>query len=211
MVWKGFEMVSRVKKCADRGLITPPKWLPDNTHYEVITGSVAYSVSGDTSDMDVVGFCIPKKECIFPHTNGFISGFGTKPEIFEQYQQHHVIDKECGNQEYDFTIYNIVKYFDLCFENNPNMVDTLFVPQRCVLHCTPIAQLVRDNRKEFLSKLSYKKFRGYAYAQLNKIGSGANTKEFLKNKPDSIVKILDKIDDKKSLLNVKAEMVKRGL
>lgn len=54
------------------------------------------------------------------------------------------------------------------------MVDTLFVPQRCVLFCTPIAQLVRDNRKLFLHKGAYHKFRGYAYSQLHKIGNKAN-------------------------------------
>ena len=72
------------------------------------------------------------------------------------------------------SIYSIVKFFQLCMENNPNMVDTLFVPQRCVLFCSPVAQLVRDNRRMFLHKGSYHKFRGYAYSQLHKIGIKAN-------------------------------------
>lgn len=166
-------MVSRIRKINDKGLIQPPKWLTDNVHYEVITGSVSYAVSSDTSDMDVVGFAIPPKSYIFPHTEGEIMGFGTPLERFEQYQQHHVMDKE-ENQEYDFTIYSIVKYFNLCMENNPNMVDTLFTPQRCVLFASKIGQVVRDNRKLFLHKGSYHKFRGYAYAQLDKIDKGSN-------------------------------------
>jgi predicted nucleotidyltransferase len=158
----------------DRTLCQPPKWLAHNLHYAVITGSVAYAVSNDTSDMDVVGFCIPKKEDVFPHLRGEILGFGNQIQRFDQWQQHHVMDKS-ANQEYDFTIYSIVKYFQLCMENNPNMLDTLFTPQRCVLFCSPVAQMVRDNRKLFLHKGSYHKFRGYAYSQLHKIGTKANS------------------------------------
>lgn len=167
-------MSSRIQEANKKGLIQPPKWLPDNIHYEVITGSVAYAVSSDTSDMDIVGFAIPPKELIFPHLAGDIPGFGQQKQRFEQYQQHHVFD-ENKSQEYDFTIYSIVKFFDLCMQNNPNMVDTLFVPQRCVLFASKIAQHVRDRRKMFLHKGSYHKFRGYAYAQLKKIESKSNS------------------------------------
>jgi len=167
-------MASRISETSKKGLIHPPKWLPDNVHYEVITGSTAYAVSSDTSDMDVVGFCIPPKELIFPHLAGDIPGFGQQKQRFEQFQQHHVFDKD-KNQEYDFTIYSIVKFFDLCMDNNPNMVDTLFVPQRCVLFASKIAQHVRDRRKMFLHKGSYHKFRGYAYSQLKKIESKSNS------------------------------------
>lgn len=158
----------------DTNVCHPPKWLPDNLHYAVITGSVAYGASSDTSDMDVVGFCIPSKSDIFPHLKGEIPGFGVQHQRFDQYQEHHCIDQST-DQEYDFTIYSIVKYFQLYMENNPNMVDTLFVPQRCVLFCSKIGQLVRDNRKMFLHKGSYHKFRGYMFAQLHKAKSGSNS------------------------------------
>lgn len=158
----------------DRTLCQPPKWLPNNLQYAVITGSVAYGVSSDTSDMDVVGFCIPHKEDIFPHLRGEILGFGNQKQRFNQWQQHHVYDKS-AKQEYDFTIYNIVKYFQLAMENNPNAVELLFVPQRCVLYASPVAQMVRDNRKLFLHKGCYPKYRGYSYAQLHKIGTKANS------------------------------------
>jgi predicted nucleotidyltransferase len=164
-------MASRVQLCKDKNLISPPKWLPANIHYEVITGSVSYAVSSDTSDMDIIGFAIPPKDDLFPHLRGEIPGFSVQHQRFGQWQQHHIMD---GTQEYDFAIYSIVKFFHLCMENNPNMVDTLFTPQRCVLFCSPIAQIVRDNRKLFLHKGSYHKFRGYAYAQLHKIGTKAN-------------------------------------
>jgi len=184
-------MASRVQLAKNKELIHPPKWLPQNIHYEVITGSTSYAVSSDTSDMDIVGFAIPPKDDIFPHLRGEIPGFGKPHQSFNVWQQHHVQD---GEQEYDFTIYSIVKFFNLAMENNPNMVDILFTPQRCVLYCSQIAQIVRDNRKLFLHKGSYHKMRGYSYAQLNKIGN--KNIEIEKKTPKKIKDILSKIDIK---------------
>jgi hypothetical protein len=130
-------------------------------------GSVAYGCSNDTSDCDVYGFSIPPKEIIFPHINGYIIGFGRQPKKFEQYQQHHIKD-ETFNKEYDISIYNIVKYFQLVMQNNPNMIDSLFVPRRCILHSTAVGERVRERRRLFLTKKAWHTFKGYAYSQLNK-------------------------------------------
>ncbi len=167
-------MASRVQLMKQKGFISPPKWLPANIHYEAITGSVSYGASSDTSDMDIVGFCIPPKEDVFPHLRGEIPGFGRQIQRFDVWQQHHIMDNE-ARQEYDFAIYSIVKYFQLLMENNPNMLDSIFVPHRCVLFCSPVAQIVRDNRKMFLHKGSYHKFRGYMFSQLHKIEQKTNS------------------------------------
>ena len=121
--------------------------------------------------MDVYGFCIPDRADVFPHTIGQIQGFGNQIQGFKQYQQHHIIDKSAlggKGQEYDFTIYGIIKYFQLCMENNPNMIDSLFVPRRCVIYSTQVGELVRETRKAFLHKGAWHKFKGYAYSQLHK-------------------------------------------
>src|SRR4051812_5888233 len=133
-------MSSTVQRLFERGLIRPPSFLPANTHYETITGSVAYGVSGDTSDMDVVGFGIPPKEVLFPHLAGEIPGFGTPHPRFEQFQAHHVVD-DAARKTYDLTIFGVVKFFQLCMENNPNMIDTLYTPDFCVLHTTAVGRM----------------------------------------------------------------------
>ncbi len=165
-------MTSKIQYLAKKQLIRPPKYVVDGIQYETMMGSVAYGVSTDYSDLDVYGFCIPPKHIIFPHVNGFIQGFGTKPEVFEQYQQHHILDKDSG-KEYDFSIYNIVRYFQLCLENNPNMVDSLYTPQFCVQHSTRIGNMVREHRDLFLHKGSWYKYKGYAYSQLHKLKNKA--------------------------------------
>jgi hypothetical protein len=167
-------MAPRVQLMYKKGLISPPKWLTQNIHYEVIAGSVSYGISSDTSDMDVVGFCIPEKETIFPHLRGEIPGFGRQIQRFDVWQQHHIKDNE-SRQEYDFSIYSIVKYMQLAMENNPNILDSLFTPQRCVLFCSAVAQIVRENRKLFLHKGSYQKFKGYMFSQLHKIEQKTNS------------------------------------
>lgn len=161
-------MASIVSRIIDKKLTTDyPPFMKSNIHYEIIMGSYAYGVSGDTSDTDVYGFCIPPKNIIFPHLSGEIQGFGRQQKRFGNWQVHHIKDEEAGKQ-YDVDIYNIVNFFQLCMDNNPNMIDSLFVPQRCVLLCTPIGQIVRDNRKIFLHKGIYHKTRGYSFQQLHK-------------------------------------------
>lgn len=164
--------MSTVRQLAERGLARPPKWLPVNVHYETIMGSVAYGVSSDTSDCDVYGFAIPRKEDVFPHLAGEIPGFGTPAKRFEQYQEHHIADPDAlggKGRTYDLTIFSIVKYFSLAMENNPNIIDSLFTPAFCVLHSTRIGNLVRENRRLFLHRGAWPKFKGYAYSQLHKL------------------------------------------
>lgn len=169
-------MASIVQNLEKRGMLNKaPEFVTSLVMYETIMGSEAYGVNEDTSDRDIVGFCLPKREIIFPHLGGEIMGFGLRNrERFEQFQQHHILDPQ-AQTEYDVTIYSIVKYFQLLMENNPNMIDSIFTPRRCVLHSTKISEMVRDARREFLHKGCWHKFKGYAYAQLSKIKNKTNS------------------------------------
>ncbi|HKB00587.1 MAG TPA: nucleotidyltransferase domain-containing protein [Gemmataceae bacterium] len=170
--------MSVVQRLAERGIARPPGFLPANTHYETMMGSVAYGVAGDTSDVDVYGFCIPPKEELFPHLRGEIVGFGNPPDRFTQYQEHHLKDPDAlggSGREYDLTIYNIVDFFQLLMRNNPNIIDSLFTPDTCVLHITGIGRMVRDARKTFLHKGCWHAFKGYAYQQVTKMAGHKRT------------------------------------
>jgi predicted nucleotidyltransferase len=160
-------MIKTLKRLKSEKLIHPPEWLIGNTLYLCQMGSVAYGVSTDYSDVDVYGFCIPTRELVFPQQYGYIHGFD-KPNDFEQWQQHHIIDKS-NNNEYDFSVYNIMKYFRLVMECNPNMIDSLFVPRNCILHSTQISELVRENRHLFLHKGVFHKYKGYSFSQMHKM------------------------------------------
>lgn len=147
-------------------IIQPPSWLPDNLCYETMMGSVAYGVSSDTSDMDVYGICLPPKDLVFPHLAGEIPGFGQQLKRFEQWQEHHV---QAVEKTWDFQVFGIVKFFQLAMENNPNIIDSIFTPRRCVLSSTAVGEMIRDSRTLFLHRGAWHKFKGYAYSQMNKI------------------------------------------
>lgn len=208
-----------------KGLINPPNFILTNTVYLTVIGSHAYGVA-DTSvknkipDFDTYGCCIPPKEIIFPHLqeriiclneNGSWEGFGKKPKTFTEYQKHHVFDQDANSgkgKEYDLTIFNIVKFFQLCFKNVPNTIDSLFTRPEHVLHITHAGQIIKDNRHLFLSKLAWKTYRGYAISQLKKAGDKINSNEMKK-----IVKFEDDHDipRKTTFKEVEIEIIKRGL
>lgn len=166
-----------IQKLKDRGVIHPPKWMDENScQYVTIMGSMAYGVNKDDSDLDIYGFAIPPRGIVFPHLDGHIQGFGKQPEVFGQWQEHHVKDPDGKQKEYDFSIYNIVKYFHLVMENNPNMIDSLFTPDNCVIHQTKIGQMVRENRRDFLHKGAWHKFKGYAYSNFHRYKQSDPTK-----------------------------------
>lgn len=208
-------MSNIVKELYDKGIAHPPAWLPENTHYLTMMGSVAYGVSSDTSDSDIYGFAIPTKDELFPHLRGEIIGFGSLKHggnRFSNYQEHHLKDPDAlggKGRDYDLNIYNIVDYFQLCMENNPNMVDSMFTPDFCVLHITRIGQMVREKRRIFLNKRSYHTFKGYAYQQLKKSSNTGKDAE-------SVIQIREFEDQhglnhKVSFSEVEKEMKKRGL
>jgi len=160
------------KDLHDKKLIKPPSWLPENVHYEVVMGSHAYNTATEDSDFDIYGFCIPPKEVLFPYITK-VYGFD-HVNNFESFQQHHAFDKTALNnkgREYDITIFSIVKYFRLCANNNPNVLDALFVPQQCVLFQSTIGNMVRLRRHLFLSKKTFNSYIGYAFSQLHKMDS----------------------------------------
>lgn len=200
-----------LKDLENKKIIKPPKWLSDNCCYLTIMGSVAYGVSSDTSDMDVYGFAIPPKSIVFPHLAGEIEGFGRQKARFEQWQEHHCIDKDAlggDGRSYDFSIFNIVKYFTLAMENNPNMVDSLFTPINCVLHSTKVGNLVRENRKIFLHKGAYHKFLGYAHSQLHKCSKTSDDLDVVKIREFELSK---NIPHTTSRDDVEKEIRRRGL
>ena len=166
-------MASLVQRARERGLISDaPGFVASGLQYEVMMGSVAYGVSNDDSDVDVYGYCIPPRNHVFPHLRGEIVDFDPPAERFQQYQRHHVHDAEAAagkGRDYDFTIFSIVKFFRQCLDCNPNLIDCLFAPRRCVLFTTGVGELVRERRKVFLHKGAWHRFKGYAYSQMHKL------------------------------------------
>ena len=162
-------MLSRLKTLSKKDLVVLPEEVKYGLVYEVIVGSESYGVANeDSSDVDIVSVCIPPKEDVFPNLKGEVLGFGKQTKAFSTWQNHHILDRDT-DKEYDLTAYGIVKFFSLCFDNNPNLLDVLYSPDNCVTYSTDISGHIRNNRQLFLSKQSYKTCVSYSYGQLKKL------------------------------------------
>ena len=145
----------------DKKIIHPPDFVVSNCIYLTTMGSFAYGVNTEDSDNDIYGICIPDKETIFPHLNGEILGFDLNTNRFEQWQESHIIDPDT-TKEYDFSVYNIIKYFRLGANCSPNILDSLFTSKNCIRHITQVGELIRENRRLFLSKKLFHTYKGYS-------------------------------------------------
>jgi predicted nucleotidyltransferase len=165
-------MSSIIQDLTTRKLINPPNDVRSNTMYETLVGSMAYGVADEFSDCDVNGFYIPRADRLFPHLKGHVLGFDADSKPPKSYQNNHVVDADAlggRGREYDLNVYSITVYFRLCLENNPNVIDTLYTPEECVLHSTSISDMVRGRRDIFLHKRCWAKYAGYSYQQLKKM------------------------------------------
>lgn len=166
--------MSIIKKLYKHGhldLMPEQEWVTD-THYEVMAGSIAYGVSADSSDMDIHAITTPPVEIVFPHTTGWIRGFGDSAPNFEHYEKHHI---KAFEKDYDVSIHSIIRFFDLAMENNPNILDMLWVPDNCILHMDTIGEIIRRNRTEFLHKGSMHRLLGYSHQQLKRLENSKRT------------------------------------
>lgn len=156
-----------------------PPWIANNTCYLTISGSISYGCADtntdEASDFDTIGICIPPKEILFPK---YLLGFDPAPTLEPGesgvYEEHHINDPSARGgkgRQYDLNIYNITKFFFECLKCNPNLIDSLFTREECVLHCTKAGHILRENRKMFLSKLCWNTYKQYAFSQLHKMES----------------------------------------
>lgn len=176
----------------EMGLIQPPEWLPNCVHYETLSGSHAYGVANKNSDTDVVGFCIPPKEIIFPHLRGEIHGFGRQKSEFRNFEGHQIEDAD--GEVWDLTMFNIVEYFAQCMDNNPNWLETLFTPERCLMTNTTCSKHVREHRKLFLHKGGFYRFTGFAKSQIHKMKKRDREESRLLKYGYHAVRLLDEVE-----------------
>ncbi|MCJ8290601.1 MAG: nucleotidyltransferase domain-containing protein [Crocinitomicaceae bacterium] len=112
--------------------------------FECISGSRAYGLSTPTSDTDIRGvFVLPQ-------------------ELF--YSMDYI--GQINNESNDIVYYELRKFLELCANNNPNILELLNVPEKCVLYKHPIFEMVKMSF--FLSKKCEISFANYAYAQIKK-------------------------------------------
>ena len=107
-------------------------------------GSHAYGTNTETSDLDIRGCALNRKNEILTNEN------------FEQFV----------NEETDTTIYSFNKLISLLSNCNPNTIEFLGLKPEHYLYLSPIGEELLNKRKLFLSRRAAHSFGGYATAQL---------------------------------------------
>lgn len=121
--------------------------------YKVIAGSKAYGLDLPTSDTDIRG--------IYLQPNEYRLGNGYKEQV--------------NDQKNDIVFYEVNRFVNLLANNNPNIIENLFVPEDKILIFNEIIKPLYDNRHKFLSRKIRFTFGGYAISQIKK-ARGLNKK-----------------------------------
>ena len=113
-----------------------------------IAGSNLYGTSTPLSDIDERGVFVPDYR--------YFLGFTNRIEQFEDKQS-------------DTVYFELRKFLHLACENNPNIIELLFVPESKMRSCEKEWEEIINYRSYFLSTKSKFTFTGYAHSQFNRI------------------------------------------
>lgn len=116
--------------------------------YRYVRGSQAYGTATPQSDTDEGAVYLEPIEQVL--------GLGLD------------FQEEISDDKHDITWYGLKKYMNLLCSSNPNILESLFVPDRCVLYETPIITEIKAHKEQFLTKECFNSFIGYAIAQIKR-------------------------------------------
>lgn len=129
--------------------------------FETLFGSQMYGTSTPESDTDYRGVCIPPLD--------------VRNNLFHGFEQ---ADSFPGQ---DRCIYSLAKFFKLCADGNPNIIELLFSPEMAWKTVNAKWLDILAHKDIFLSKKIKYTFTGYAFSQLKAI---QNHRQWFLNPPD---------------------------
>lgn len=134
-----------------RGELIVKQFNPEECRiFEAIVGSKLYGTDTAESDVDYRGVCVPPMDVLL--------------DPFMNFDQ-----KDSGFKEEDRAIYALGKFFKLCANANPNIIELLYVPEKNIIFKTSEWDKIILNKGLFLSKKIKYTFTGYAFSQLKAI------------------------------------------
>ena len=125
--------------------------------YEYVGGSHCYGTNLPTSDRDVRSiFCLP------------MSHYLSIKAPIEQISDQRETEEKKKNDDIAYTLH---RFFDLLKVAAPNVIESLWVPEDCVVSSSPEFQEVIANRDIFISKECITRHCGYAMGQFKRADS----------------------------------------
>ncbi len=141
----------KVWKSQEYDFLCKNEHLGDNIILLGLGGSHAYGTNIESSDVDVRGVALNRKQEILTYEN------------FEQFV----------NEDTDTTVYSFNKIIALLSNCNPNTIEILGLKPEHYLYLSSIGKELLDNKKLFLSKRAVYSFGGYANQQLRRLSNKA--------------------------------------
>lgn len=142
-------MIKPTKEQIYTGLNPDIAWLNDNTLFLTIAGSHSYGLATEHSDIDIRGIACP-------------------PALYF-YGFQHSFDQLVASEPYDIQVFNLIKFFNLAKECNPNVLELLFNDPEDHIFVSPLGQRLIDNRDLFLSRAIKERYLGYSRSQAHRI------------------------------------------
>lgn len=136
------------------------QWLRENLVLGWITGSHLYGTETPTSDMDYVGVVMPPIGVKFGLQNFEEAELSTKKSSER---------RRNNSEDIDLKLYSFDKFVRLALDNNPNIIELLFAPERCILYASPLGRELMSMAPMFLNMRVAHAFSGYAYSQLKRL------------------------------------------
>jgi len=127
---------------------------------EYIIGSQLYGTATPTSDTDFGGFFIADIEYYYGLNSVDEVDFSTVSKLENGRNAPDAIDLK---------LYELRKFVRLAMENNPNIIEQLFIPQNKMVFCNAAAMKIFTSAHLFPHKGLTQKFIGYAKSQLHKM------------------------------------------
>jgi uncharacterized protein len=150
--------------------------LQENAIYQTITGSTAYGLSSEQSDVDQKAIVI-------------------LPPVYNIKLTKEWETTTFNNPDIEF--HSLKKAMNLYLSQNPTMLETLFVEDPYIVKITKFGDILRKNRKLFLTKNCFNTFGGYAKAQLMRIKKNL----YLTTHEDDLNYVHDKIAETINKIN----------
>lgn len=138
--------------------------LNKHTILKVIHGSNLYGTNLPGSDVDYKGVAVSP-----------LRMYLGVADVFEQAEKYENKGADC-----DEVIYDVRKYCKLAMGANPTILETLFVPESCIVTLKKPGKILLDNADAFLSQKAFHTHHGFAYSQLRRLH---NHKAWLRNPP----------------------------
>ncbi len=136
------------------------KEINDNKIYHCIVGSKLYGTNTPMSDEDFSGIFIAPKP--------YYLGLSHVEEVDCSFVSKLANGKNASDA-IDFKLYELRKFMKLAMDNNPNILEHLFVPDDQVLFASSAGKRLLDNAHLFPWKGLKQKFLGYAFSQKHKM------------------------------------------